>query len=778
VEVDLPPELSSLKDIVEIDKMPEQTNSVSKFLKLLWLIPILVLGYIGWVNLLPLGGTTTYFIDVGGQDTEDNAWVSGPFDRISDEKETDGTTYREIEKDLVYFELDDRRLDFTEEVEVRVKFDDNFPEYGEFMLGAKNKQEWSYDWKDVYISFYSQLADFPVVAENEKTSVYATGEKSEFGFSSVDDFLSDPPVGSVIAINDKNVGVNQAIGLEECELLDINWPETENRLDSVARDTRVSRQLWTFPSLRGGHSFYFYATSGILELLVAKQDLNWYEGEDVLEIEVCSMDEVFKDSKSIPDDGDINASKKLGKPQYTSLRVDGLSPGPYRLVLRGAGGDFLITQLVLNQTGLVVGDKVFLAGGLYTGEELQAMNLWFYHPEKAEIRFWVVHNSALQNVRISGESWSDVISIDTTHEWFSTGLLDPGVYQITLEKGDVVIEASGGYFAATEGSLFLPVSSQNHYDDDNLLVNTALRGAHTLWTYVNNGLLSLEITKQDLNWYENPDELIIEVYSLDNELKGSAIIPDDGNESDSKELGSLQTTLLTTDNLKPGSYRIELKGGGDLLIRRIEINQEKLVVEKKLFPVGMNIAYFKEGLGFDSVNLYGYSFKPGEIRFITYDNSGLQNVYIQQEGSIDEIEVSETREWFGKNLKPRSYQLVIPRQDITIESGGYFSFTPDSFFLPKRCEVVDLKYELSWVKENADYIIVNYEDYIPPVEDDGWLIAQAKWKKEDLFIKDNKLNFCLNAPHLDKEPEKTIPIDWIEIMVKVPPIWERLGWVR
>jgi hypothetical protein len=50
------------------------------------------------------------------------------------------------------------------------------------------------------------------------------------------------------------------------------------------------------------------------------------------------------------------------------------------------------------------------------------------------------------------------------------------------------------------------------------------------------------------------------------------------------------------------------------------------------------------------------------------------------------------------------------------------------------------------------------------------------WNKEDLFIKANKLSFCFNVPHLSipEESERTIPIDWIEINVKILPIYERL----
>ena len=90
---------------------------------------------------------------------------------------------------------------------------------------------------------------------------------------------------------------------------------------------------------------------------------------------------------------------------------------------------------------------------------------------------------------------------------------------------------------------------------------------------------------------------------------------------------------------------------------------------------------------------------------------------------------------------------------------------------------MDLKYDLSWARQKTDYMIIDYKDYITPVDDDGWLIAQASWKREDLFIKDDRLRFCFRVPHLSRteEQEKTIPVDWIEIRLEIPHIWERLG---
>jgi hypothetical protein len=768
------------KETFEIDKMPEQTNSANRYLKVLWLIPVLAIGYISWMNLLPLGGISTYSIDVGGQDTEGDVRVTGPFDRISDKKEVDGISFRELEKNLVYFELYDRRLDSADEIEVRIKFEDNFPMDGNLILGAKNNEEWSYYWKDIYIPFYRRLADLPAVAENGNIKVYFTGEQSEAKFPSVGDFLQNPPLGSVIATNDKVLSINQRISPEGLENIDFDKVNVDNTTPiQPVNETDKYSSFETDTSLRGTHTFYFFSSGGTLELTIAKRDINRYEGEDMLEVLIYSLDGTLKARGTIPDDGDITKDKKLRATQYSTLRLDNLERGTYRLMLNpiSEGDDFVITHLRLNQAKLVVPGRVFLAGNVYLGGDLRPMAVWCYLSSEGEIKFKTSHKSAFQTVSISGETCNQTLDIDTTGEWSATETLDPGIYQITAEKGDVIIAAPNSYITFTRDSLFLPTSSLNLQESDSLSINTILRGGHTFWTYISNGVLELKITKQDLNWYENPDELAIEVYSSDNELKGSSTIPDDGDEGKGKEMGTLQSGFLRIEDLQPGTYRIELKCSGDILIRQIEINQEKLVTNT-IFPAGMNPAYFKNSLAPDPLRLYGKNFSTGQITFNTSHSSGLQQIFIQGNDFDTAVDINEVKTDFSTSLKDGIYQLTAPRQDLLIKSSGYFSFTPDSFFLPRRCEVVDLKYDMSWVNEKSDYVVVDYDNYVLPVEHDSWLIAQATWKREDLFIDNDKLGFCFNVPHLEKETDRAIPIDWIEITLKMPPIWERLGWTN
>ena len=756
----------------KINKIKEivQNTSTQKYLKALWLIPVLILIYIIWMNFMPVKFAVSYFIDIGGEDTTGEARITGPFDRISDRMEMGEFNVRNLEKDMVYLELKSGMLRNASEISMKVRLKDKFPDSGIFILGARGNSESGYQWKESYVPFYSDLANLPMVATNESTQIYATGRDSSSDFKSVDDFLENPPFGSVLATNMNDLNLNQKVSREELGYIDKEKFAVMDEFNvQFISDVNDNNYLDSETSLRGSHDFYFFSSGGTLELKVTKRDLNWYEGEDSLEVLVYSLDGTHGVAIIIDDDGDNARSSRLGYAQHQTLKIENLEKGIYHLALKslGEGDDFVITRLQLNQGKLVMPEEIFLAGNFYLDGEPGLTTIWCYLFSDGEIKFSTAHKASLQNVILSGESYNQTISIDAVNMEFSTGLLKAGMYQITSEAGDTIIKTSSGYFSFTKDSLFIPVSDSAGQEKDYFEIDTSLRGGHTFWTYVDNDTLELTVNKQDLNWYENTDELAIQVYDIHSELKSRTSIPDDGDVGNGREIGRLQSASLTIQDVRPGAYRIELKGNADLLIRKIEINQKKLVIDGKVWAVGMNPSYFRDGLDFDPVRLFGKNFRAGEVRLLTYHNSGLQQVEIAGDNINERVDVNETNTSFSVHLQPGVYSVTAPRQNIIIEFAGYLSFTPDSFFLPERCEVIDLKYDLSWAQEHADYIIVNHKDYVEPIVDyDRWIFAQASWKADELLIEDNVLSFCLRVPHLKKEPEKTIPIDFIEIKVK------------
>lgn len=134
--------------------------------KWLVLIPVVIFVYLIYINLLPFGGTAVYSIDVGADDLQGKAKLTGPMDGISEPNETNGTTFRSLQQGLVYFDFKSPYLKNKGEVTVKVIFKDNFPQGQRFMVGAKNND--SYAWKEVYVPFYETFRWYPFVAIDNK----------------------------------------------------------------------------------------------------------------------------------------------------------------------------------------------------------------------------------------------------------------------------------------------------------------------------------------------------------------------------------------------------------------------------------------------------------------------------------------------------------------------------------------------------------------------------------------------------------------------------------
>ena len=287
---------------------------------------------------------------------------------------------------------------------------------------------------------------------------------------------------------------------------------------------------------------------------------------------------------------------------------------------------------------------------------------------------------------------------------------------------------------------------------------------------MDDGILNLNISKQDLNWYSGSDELKIEVYSFRDDLAGNFTIPDDGNRYNSSILGPVQKEAFSLSNLEKGVYRIKLLCGGDLLIREIEINSGKFVTEGSLFLTGDNPAYFKDKNA-TQTEVFFKNPRNRTMKFKTLHFSSLQNISLNN-NSV-KINISIIQKWYNITL-PASDEmntLTLEKGDIIIESINYFSFSNDSYFTPKKFKIVDIKPDTPWLKSNVDYVILEYN--FP--EGREWKVGNESWNLEELFIKDNTLGFALNVPHLNKEEYNnyTIPIDKIEVEIKIPPIWER-----
>ena len=298
------------------------------------------------------------------------------------------------------------------------------------------------------------------------------------------------------------------------------------------------------------------------------------------------------------------------------------------------------------------------------------------------------------------------------------------------------------------------------------IINTSLRGAHTFYIYIS-GNLSLNVKKQDINLYSGSDELNIYIYDLNETLIANTTIPDDGISEAKKGKAIIQSGSLEANNLSEGVYKLVFTDF-DGLIREIRINTKKIVAEK-IF-LADNSVYNTET---KKSKIYTELIKNSELRLMTYHKEGIQNItynnltfnFYQEDAPL------------YLNLTGGSYTFSFPANDIIVSYPGYFAFSKESYFEPFKQRIIKPEYSIEWLKNNADYFV---SDYQSPLQDGDWLISETEFniKTDSLFVKDNKLSLLFNLPHLSQESYQnyTIPIDWINITVHKPGLFEKWGW--
>jgi len=202
-------------------------------------------------------------------------------------------------------------------------------------------------------------------------------------------------------------------------------------------------------SLRGSHIFYVYLKGVPLEFSFTKQDINWYEGADPLNVGVYSGARLVH-SQSVPDDGDAASSYKTFKSQKIKVHVPNLKEGVCKVVL-DCGMDVVIKGLKSRQKYLSFEGKLFLADHeLYRMEATRASTL-YTNAKKLDAISW--HKPALQTLQINNRQ---SLVLNKQNKSFSLSLTR-GKSKIVTEKGDIILSSEGGYFAFSEDSLFDPV---------------------------------------------------------------------------------------------------------------------------------------------------------------------------------------------------------------------------------------------------------------------------------------------------------------------------------
>jgi len=292
-------------------------------------------------------------------------------------------------------------------------------------------------------------------------------------------------------------------------------------------------------------------------------------------------------------------------------------------------------------------------------------------------------------------------------------------------------------------------------------INHVLRGSHTLYTYIKDEDLYFEFEKQDINWVEGEDALIVDV--TNQESLFTQTVPDDGIVDDSGKVESIQKIKTHIPNLSEGVYRIVLKQpGGDALIKNIKTKQHKLVFANTIYLADSG---FYDGVLPKPATIYS---KGARLTAITREEFSTQELIINDK---ETLVINEAEKSYSRDFPLGLHKIFIPKSNVQL-TDNYFAFSEEAYFEPFDPSFYPYNAEMDL--ESFDYLITSYT---PPINEDGWLVSNQTFDLSKIEIDDRVVPVILVVPKIYKAEtdEERVIVNYLDIeLLKSAPEDPRL----
>ncbi|MFH1590557.1 MAG: hypothetical protein ABIC95_01380 [archaeon] len=455
-----------------------------------------------------------------------------------------------------------------------------------------------------------------------------------------------------------------------------------------------------------------------LDLIIEKKEKNLFPGEDVLAVSVYDGESlIFNDTMA--DDGLTNEESISRKRFSKSLPTSGI----YVIKITGQGSmpkDFLIESVDINSNMIILSGAVVNpifdedAAMLYSEDDTTISIRYWDETEGKQI---VVSTDggntevATNRTDLSGSSQvyfprGDVSIYNgrwafSDEEYFSYNKIqsfhDECVegYEFEEEKyldswitRNVPYKSSIHFYnEEEEEELRKKYAYKGNAFEAGVVteINSTLRGSHQFYVYLKDGMV-LDVVKEDFNWYAGKDDLSVELYDMEEQLVFSEMIKDDGI-TDNSQQTSAQNLTFDTPIPVEGIYVLKLiskSENDDFGIKKIKINSNNFMSIGNILPL-------------EEVTLYTESKKPSEMGFYYWHGGKDQLITIRGESSqLVNLSIDDE----GKNIYTTldgKNEIHVQKGDLKIITDMNLAFSNEEFFSV---------YEYDVASEDADFLII------------------------------------------------------------------------
>ena len=287
------------------------------------------------------------------------------------------------------------------------------------------------------------------------------------------------------------------------------------------------------------------------------------------------------------------------------------------------------------------------------------------------------------------------------------------------------------------------------------IINRAIRGTHSFYTYLKNEALDFAFVIQDINRKDGPDPLNINVYNDEGEKIYTKSVRDDGLISKYDVASGKNTVSLKVLGLPEGVYRIELDCEDDIFFRSIITKQQYVTFINRLYLA--DSPEYSDGfvdLNYSPVIIYSTIPRLG---FETPHPEGLQIVGLNNQSLA--LEKTHTNYFITPDSLPT--YIYSTKNDLKIFGRGLLAFSQDMYFNPELFELRDLA-----VTPEINYLVSSYHT---PAQLNGWKASKVVFDLTNADILNRKLRFALSSPELN-DTDGIIKLKSIKVVLDKQPL--------
>lgn len=287
------------------------------------------------------------------------------------------------------------------------------------------------------------------------------------------------------------------------------------------------------------------------------------------------------------------------------------------------------------------------------------------------------------------------------------------------------------------------------------VIDIPLQGAHQFYFIAaKDQELKFDFDFADLNLNKQADPIEISIYQADTKIYSTVVADNFGQESSGQVRNFYVPLSYPSNSESLALYKLEIKSGDDIVIKKIRQAPSALSIIGHLHPV--TVASLPLNFWTDSTFISLNTNNPASRQNFSFGDKNflLPEPYTPYEFKNESIGVKK---------------ISLNHDDVILSTDGLFSFSPEDFFNPQFKEL-DRHYVL---KSDLEYVLADYER--PNTGNDALTVASVILNTKEAYREKGKYSFMISVPGLSLLNQGNLEIKEIKVEFSGRNLWEKLS---